>query len=105
MNKNDYKNLLNIFNKCNLRVKRIISKSFIEGVNLINNHENLQLFKIEINKNFSRILFFENLSLKFTQNFQFGSDLILKDISKITGLDFDIVKNLLKTLNLRKREL
>ena len=105
LNKNDYKNLLNIFNKCNLRVKRIISKSFIEGVNLINNHENLQtFFKIEINKNFSRILFFENLSLKFTQNFQFGSDLLLKDISKITGLDFDIVKNLLKDLKLKKKE-
>ena len=78
-------------------------KSFIEGVNLINNHQNLQtFFKIEINKNFSRILFFENLSLKFTQNFKFGSDLLLKDISKITGLDFDIIKNLLQDLKLNK---
>ena len=49
--KNDYKNLLNIFNNCNLRVKRIISKSFIEGVNLTNNYQNLEtFFKIDINK-------------------------------------------------------
>ena len=34
INKNDYKNLHNIFNKCNLKIKKIISKSFIEGANI-----------------------------------------------------------------------
>jgi len=103
LNKNDYKNLLNIFNNCNLRVKRIISKSFIEGVNLTNNYQNLEtFFKIDINKNFSRIFYFENLSLKFMQSFQFGSDLILEDISKVTGLDFEIVKNFLQDLEFKK---
>ena len=31
INKNDYKNLINIFNKCNLRVKKLLIKSFVEG--------------------------------------------------------------------------
>ncbi len=35
---NYYKNLNNLFNNCNLKVKKIISKSFIEGVNLTNAH-------------------------------------------------------------------
>ena len=29
--KNDFKNLENLFNRCNLRLKKIILKSFVEG--------------------------------------------------------------------------
>ena len=36
------------------------------------------------------------------QSFQFGSDLILEDISKVTGLDFDIVKNFLQDHKFKK---
>ena len=31
INKNDYKNLKNIFDKCNLMIKKILVKSFIKG--------------------------------------------------------------------------
>ena len=41
---NDLKNLENILNKCNLKLKKIISKNFIEGASLINNNSNLKLF-------------------------------------------------------------
>ena len=41
---NDLKNLKNIFKQCNLKVKRIISKNFIEGVNLINTNPNTDTF-------------------------------------------------------------
>ena len=34
INNNDFKNLKNIFSKCNLKIKKIISKNFIEGANL-----------------------------------------------------------------------
>ena len=84
INNNDFKNIKNIFSKCNLRIKKIISKSFIEGVNLINENSKLEtFFKIDINKNKSQIIFFENSALKFTQNFDFGSDIIIKDLCKI----------------------
>ena len=33
---NDFKNIQKIFEKCNLKVKKIISKNFIEGATLIN---------------------------------------------------------------------
>ena len=42
-----------------------------------------------------KIIFFENSAPKFIQEFNFGSDIILKDISKVTGLNINNVKNIL----------
>ena len=47
---NYYKNLNNLFNECNLRVKKIISKSFIKGVNLINDYHNTDNFFFNRNR-------------------------------------------------------
>ena len=56
--KNDLKNLENIFNKCNLRIKKIISKNFLNGINLINDIPGLENFiKVEIHDNFTKINF------------------------------------------------
>ena len=101
INTNDYKNLHNIFNKSNLRIKKIISKNFAEGVDLISQNNNLKtFFKIDISKNSSQIFLFENFSLKFFQDFKFGTDLIVNDIAKITYLNKDIIKNILNSSNL-----
>ncbi len=96
INNNDYKNLKNIFEKCNLRISKIISKCFIEGVNQIENNSDMHtFFKIEINKKNSQIFFFENSALKYIQNFDFGSELIINDISKIIGLSNRTVKDII----------
>ena len=96
IDRNDYKNIKNILKKCNLKIQRIISKKFIEGVYLINENLNLDtFFKIYINKDNSQILFFENSALKFIQNFKFGSDLIINDISKVIALNKDLVSEIL----------
>ncbi len=101
MNSNDYKNLKNIFNKCNLRINKIISKNFLEGAYLIKENSGLEtFFKIEINENNIEIIFFENSALKYSQKFKFGSNLILNDISKVTGLEINSVKNILLNSNL-----
>ena len=85
---NDFKNLKNIFNKCNLRIKKIISKHFLEGIRLIDGNTNLEsFFAIELSKKNSELIFFENSALRFVQDFKFGTNLILNDISKIIGLD------------------
>ena len=81
INSNDYLNLNDIFAKSNLKIKKILSKSFIKGVNISENFNNTKtFFKIEINKNISKIIYFENDSLKSTQEFKFGTNIILKDI-------------------------
>ena len=103
---NYYKNLNNLFNECNLRVKKIISKSFIKGVNLINDYHNTDnFFLIEIGKTTSKIIFFENSALKFIQDFKFGTDLILNDISKIIGLEKELVKKILNNFKITNEDL
>ena len=87
INTNDYKNLQNIFNKSNLRIKKNYFKNFAEGVNLISQNDNLKTFFINRYKQkFITNFLFENFSLKFFQDFKFGTDLIVNDIAKITYL-------------------
>ena len=101
MNSNDYKNLNNIFDKCNVKIKKVLLKNFVEGTHIINKNQNLDtFFKVEINENCSQLIYFENSALKFVQNFRFGSNLVINDISKITSLNKDIVKKILLNLKL-----
>ena len=103
---NDFKNLNNVFNNCNLKIKKFFLKSFVEGSITSKNNSNLgTFFQIKINENNSQIFYFENNSLKFEQNFSFGTDLIIKDISKITSLNIKLVQKILKNINLNKKAL
>tara|TARA_B100000035_G_scaffold277987_2_gene256620 strand:+ start:333 stop:1529 length:1197 start_codon:yes stop_codon:yes gene_type:complete len=105
INSNDYQNLKNIFSKCNLKIKKILNKNFIKGAVVNNKNKGCDtFFYIKIENNNSKIFYFENNSLKFEQNFKFGSDIILKDISKITSLKTNNVKMILEN-TLLKREL
>ena len=104
--KNDHKNIIEIFNECNLKIKNIISKNYLEGVNIINHDpKNETFFKIEINKKNSEIIFFEDSSLKFIQNFEFGTNIILNDISKIIALDIKTVKKILNDFDFVKENI
>ena len=96
IDKNDFKNLENIFSRCNLRIKKLISKSFLNGIHLINGNFSLNtFFKVEINRKTSKLIFFDNHTLKFIQDFKFGTDLIFRDISKITKLNLNVVEKIL----------
>ena len=97
INYNDNKNLNLIINKCNLKLKKIFLKSFIKGTRLSDDYKNIDtFFYIQIKDNNSKIFYFENDSLKSEQNFRFGTDIIIKDISKITSLKIDTVKKILE---------
>ena len=100
INENDYNNLKNIFNKCNLKIKKILLKSFIEGSYISNKNENLDTFyQIKINEQDSQLFYFENNSLKFEQSFDFGSDIIAKDISKVTSLKIGIIEKIINNFS------
>ena len=97
---NDYKNLKNIFEKCNLKIKKILLKSFIKGTYLSDNNLDAEtFFQIKINKNSSKIFYFENKSLKFEQDFNFGWQIIITDVSKVTSLKEDIIKNIINKID------
>ena len=97
---NDYKNLCNIFDQCNLKVKKIFLKSFIKGANISNKNKDLDtFFHIKLSNKNSKILFFENNSLKTEQDFKFNTDIILQDICKITSLKKETVELILGKIN------
>tara|TARA_E500000178_G_scaffold82498_1_gene80745 strand:- start:4879 stop:6075 length:1197 start_codon:yes stop_codon:yes gene_type:complete len=99
INKSDRKNLKSVFDKCNLKIKKILVKSYVEGVNISGDNKNSEtFFQITINKKDSKIFYFENNSLKFEQNFKFGTDVIIQDISKIISFKKDIVENILSQI-------
>ena len=99
LNTNDYKNLIDIFDKLNFKIERILSKSYIDGVNIINKNKNRSLknfFNLEIKDNHSKLFYFENAALKYIQNFSFGSEIIINDINKIVSLRKDNLRKLIK---------
>ena len=100
MHKSDYKNLSNIFEKCNLKIQKFLIKSFIEGVSIEKKNEANTFFNIIVNKKNIKILYFENSALKIIEEFKFGSDLIINDISKITSLKTEQIKKFLITTEL-----
>jgi hypothetical protein len=60
-------------------------------------------FQISINDNSSKIFYFENNALKFEQDFNFGSEIIFKDISKITSLEIKTIQTILDKIDLNDK--
>ena len=103
INTNDYNNIKNILENCNLKIKKILLKSFIKGAHLSDINKNTEtFFHIQINDNSSKIFYFENNSLKFEQNFKFGQSIILNDISKITSLKVETIHKILNEIKSEK---
>lgn len=92
---NDLKNIKQVFNKSNLEVKKIFLKNFSEGTQLINQNKTETFFKIKISKNRSSIIFFDHASFKYSEDFSFGYNMILKDVSKICNLEEKIIENIM----------
>ena len=97
IDKNDYKNLKHIFDKNSLKIKKILFKSFVKGAHTSKTNSKADsFFQIHLGNDSSKIFYFENNSLKFEKIFNFGVNIIIKDISKLTSLKEDIVKTILK---------
>lgn len=103
INSSEYKNLESIFDKCSLKIRKVLIKSFIKGAFISEKFKACDtFFKIKISKNISKIFYFENNSLKSEQKFKFGTDIIIKDISKVTSLDIESVKIILNETEFSK---
>ena len=101
---NDLKNIQKIFNKNNLNIKKIILKSFGEGAQLINQNKDIETFlKIKISEDISHINFFDNASFRYSEYFNFGTNIIFRDIEKICSLDNEIIRRFLSNSFLNKK--
>ena len=97
---NDQENLKKVFDKCNLKIKKIISKNFLLGIEVLNDKIDLETFlRIEIYDDNIDLIFFENSALRFNQTFNYGLNLIINDISKVTSLKNGTIKSILQNSN------
>ena len=98
--KNDLKNLRMLLNKCNLNIERIILKPFAQGAQkIIKKNIKESFVLINIGKNKSNISIFNNLSFVYSETFYFGTDIIMKDVSKVCSLKIHNVENIFSQLN------
>ena len=100
-NQNILKNIKSVFNNCGLNIEKIILKSFVDGINLLTNDQlqkNFTILRLEHNR--INISLFKNKSFVFTEDFNFGFDLIIKDISKLCSLKISEVENFIKKVEL-----
>ena len=94
-NKNNIKNIESLLSRCNLRLNRIVVKSFVEGVQVINNDKNDTFNKIIIFKNKIHIISFLESSFCYFKEYNFGSDLIFQDISKVCSLNSETLNKII----------
>lgn len=99
VNNNELKNIKTLFNRCNLNINKIILKSFIDGIKIVNKNKKDTFIQIKINKDETNLILFNDSAFCYFQKFNFGSDIILKDISKVCSLDMTNVKNIISNSN------
>ena len=103
INKNILKNIKLTFSNCGINIDRIILKSFVEGINfLLKNQNNKSFAAITLENKRTNISLFKNKSYVLTQDFNFGIELIIKDISKLCSLKISEVEIFLKSIDLKK---
>ena len=105
INKNDLNNIRKVFSKNNLNIKKFILKGYAEGIQLINKFkDNTNFFRVIIGKEISKINFFEQDSFRYSESFNFGSNIILKDIQKICSLEMEMIVKFLSNDNFNKKD-
>ena len=66
---NDQANLKKVFDKCNLKIKKIISKNFLLGIEVLNDKIDLETFlRIDVYDDNIDLIFFENSALRFNKH-------------------------------------
>ena len=91
----EMKNIKTLFQKSNLNINKIILKSFTEGIKIIQKNQKDTFLKIKINKEETQLIFFYESSFCFFQKFNFGSNMIFKDVSKMCSLEISKAKKII----------
>tara|TARA_B100001093_G_C26832061_1_gene1016601 strand:- start:1596 stop:2798 length:1203 start_codon:yes stop_codon:yes gene_type:complete len=101
--KNDIKNLQIVLNKCNLSLDRIVLKNFTKGIIKIKENPKVDSFYIiYIGKTSSNVVLFEDSSLVYSEEFSFGSNIIMKDVSKVCKLELNLIEKIFDEINFDK---
>jgi len=102
INENILKNIKLVFNNCGVHIEKIILKPFVQGIYFLSSNQSEKNFTIlRLEKNRINISLFKNKSYVFTEDFKFGFNLIIKDISKLCSLRIEEAENFMKEIDLR----
>ena len=104
MNNEELKKIKTVFGKNNLKIKKILIKDYIEGVKLIDKKKRWNFFLIKFNKDNINLTYFEKSSFKFTQNFNYGTNLIFNDIEKVCGISRSMIEKILHDRYFEKKD-
>ena len=95
-----YKNVIEIFNKNNLKVLNFFSSSLVKSFQYIELFQETKFVAfLDIGLDRSTLIFFNNKKIDFLNNIPIGGNHISKDISQIMKLKFDDSENLKKTFS------
>jgi cell division protein FtsA len=98
--KNNIKNLKLVLNNCHLEIDRIIFKSFVDGIKQIKKISfKEKIILINISKNKSQISIFNHSSFVYLEKFDFGTDIIMRDVSKLCSLKMSTVERIFSEFN------
>ena len=101
--KNNLKNIKALFDNSDLKIDRIIIKPLACGINILNkNKKNKDFLLINFDKEFSSVSLFEDSALIFTKIFPFGTNSIIKDISKLCSINENEIRLLIKEIDFSK---
>ncbi len=100
--KNNLKNLKILFGKCNLTIQRIIDSNFLFNMNVYNLNSPINFFCINIEKEKSYLTLFYNGSFCFLENFNFGTNIIKKDVSKLCSLELEVIDKIISEIDFEK---
>jgi cell division protein FtsA len=98
--KNNLRNINQVFSDCDIKIERLISRTFALGANILNKNE-LETGSILIDLGFEKISLgiFKNLALVHSITFPLGANHITKDISKVCSLDLEESENIKSNIN------
>lgn len=95
LEKSDLKNLKMVINNCGIKIDRIIMKPFLLGIKKIKESKSSDIIiLININKNTSSLSIFDKSAFIYFESFSFGSDIIMRDVSKLCSLNLSNVKKI-----------
>ena len=106
MRNSEIQNIKIIFSESQLEIEKIILKPFALGIKKVNEEKDFQdpLVILNIFNNRISISIFIKSSLIYCKEYNFGSDIIKKDISKVCSLKIETVHNILKEIEIDKIE-
>ena len=104
--KNDIRNLKKVLNNCHINIKKIVLRPFAFNMKRLNKkHYNKAECFVHVGKKSSDISIFKNSSFIYHEKFKFGTDMIVKDISKVCSLKFNEVENIFKKIDLNYKNI